>query len=80
MGLYGSPWVYIEGIRSHEHYKGFDMPKRDFVCYIGLDLGLDVGWGEILLKTNRKICILWRSFPGVKNLNWIRGNILNPVR
>ena len=43
MGLYGSIWVDIEGIRSHVGYKGSDIAKRDLVCYIILDLGLDVG-------------------------------------
>ena len=48
MGLYGSIWVDIEGIRSHVGYKGSDIAKRDLVCYIILDLGLDVGLDEIL--------------------------------
>ena len=41
MGLYGSVWVHIEGIRSHRGYKGSDIGKRDLVCYIILNLGLD---------------------------------------
>ena len=41
MGLYGSVWVDIEGIRSHMGYKGSDIGKRDLVCYIILNLGLD---------------------------------------
>ena len=48
MGLYGSIWVDIEGIRSHVGYKGSDIAKRDLVCYIILDLGLDVGLDKIL--------------------------------
>ena len=46
-GLYGSPWVHIERIRSHGCYKGSDIPNRDLVCYIILNLGLDVGRGNI---------------------------------
>ena len=33
MGLGGSVWVDIEGIRSHMGHKGFEIPKRDLVCY-----------------------------------------------
>ena len=43
MGLYGSIWVDIEGIRSHVGYKGSDIAKRDLVCYIILKYFLDVG-------------------------------------
>ena len=42
MGLYGSIWVDIEGIRSHGCYKGSDIPNRDLICYIILDLDLNV--------------------------------------
>ena len=48
MGCRGSPWVHIEGGGSHRGYRDFDIPNRDMVCLIRLDLGLDVGWGEIL--------------------------------
>ena len=43
IGLYGSIWVHIEGIRSHVGYKGSDIAKRELVCYIILDLDLNVG-------------------------------------
>ena len=46
MGLYGSIWVDIEGIRSHVGYKGSDIAKRELVCYIIFDFGLNVGWGN----------------------------------
>ena len=42
MGLYGSIWVDIEGIRSHVGYKGSDIAKRDLVCYIILKYFLNV--------------------------------------
>ena len=41
MGLYGSVWVDIEGIRSHMGYKGSDIGRRDLVWCIILNLGLD---------------------------------------
>ena len=50
LGLYGSIWVDIEGIRSHVGYKGSDIAKRDLVCYIILDLGLSVGLDKSLEK------------------------------
>ena len=40
MGLYGSPWVHIERIRSHRPYKGFKIPKIDLVCDIRLNMSL----------------------------------------
>ena len=45
MGLGGSIWVDIEGIRSHMGHKGFEIPKRDLVCYNILKYLLDVGLG-----------------------------------
>ena len=44
MGLGGSIWVDIEGIRSHMGYKGSEIPKRDLVCHNILKYLLDVGW------------------------------------
>ena len=55
MGLYGSIWVDIEGIRSHVGYKGSDIAKRDLVCYIILDLGLDVGLDKGRGKNSKNI-------------------------
>ena len=55
MGLYGSPWVHIERIRSHGCYKGSDTPNRDLVCYIRLNLGLDVGWGIIFWSKSKNM-------------------------
>ena len=43
MGPYGSIWVHIEGIRSHGCSKGSDIPNKDLVCYIILDLDLNFG-------------------------------------
>ena len=47
MGLGGSVWVDIEGIRSHMGYKGSGIPKMDLVCYIIFNHCLDLGWGNI---------------------------------
>ena len=47
MGLYGSIWVDIEGIRSHVGYKGSDIAKRGLGGYIILKYFLDVGWENI---------------------------------
>ena len=44
MGLGGSIWVDIEGIRSHMGYKGSGMGDGDLVWYIILKYVLDVGW------------------------------------
>ena len=55
MGLYESPWVHIERIRSHGCYKGSDIPNRDLVCYIRLNLGLDVGWGDVFLGKTKNM-------------------------
>ncbi len=40
IGPYGSPCVHIERIRSHRCRTGFDIPKRDLVCYIKLNFGV----------------------------------------
>ena len=53
MGLYGSIWVDIEGIRSHTGYKGSDIAKRDLGGCIILKYLLDVGW-EIFFEKSRK--------------------------
>ena len=55
MGLYGSIWVHIEGIRSHVGYKGSDIAKRDLVCYIILKYFLDVGRENIFWKNSKNI-------------------------
>ncbi len=47
MGLYGSIWVDIEGIRSHVGYKGSDIAGRDLGGCIILKYFLDVGWGNM---------------------------------
>ena len=44
MGLCGSVWVDIEGIRSHMGYKGSGMGDEDLVWYMILKYLLDVGW------------------------------------
>ena len=67
MGLYGSIWVDIEGIRSHGCYKGSDIAKWDLVCYIIFYFGSNVGL-ETFDQTNRKICMLQRSPKGIKIL------------
>ena len=36
-------------------YKGSDMGKRDLVCYIILDLGLDVGLGKGRAKNSKNM-------------------------
>ena len=46
MGLGGSVWVDIEGIRSHMGYKGSEIPKRDLVCYNILKCLLELGLGK----------------------------------
>ena len=48
MGCHGSPWVHIEGGGSHRRYRDFEIPDRDLVCLIRLNLGWDVGWEERL--------------------------------
>ena len=55
MGLYGSIWVDIEGIRSHVGYKGSDIAKRELVCYIIFDFGLNVGWGNSREKKSKNM-------------------------
>ena len=55
MGLYGSVWVDIEGIRSHVGYKGSDIAKRELVCYIIFDFGLNVGWGNCREKKSKNM-------------------------
>ena len=46
MGLGGSVWVDIEGIRSHMGYKGSEIPKSDLVCYNILKYLLELGLGK----------------------------------
>ena len=55
MGLYGSPWVHIERIRSHGCYKGSDIPKIDLVCNIRLNMSLDVGRGMFFRKNSKNM-------------------------
>ena len=55
MGLGGSVWVDIEGIRSHMGYKGSGIAKRDLVCYNILKYFLDVGLGKGRAKTSKNI-------------------------
>ena len=37
------------------------------------------GVGETFFEKNEILCIDWRSAPGVKNLSWTRGSMLNMV-
>ena len=46
MGLGGSVWVDIEGIRSHMGYKGSDIGDRDMICYNILKYFLELGLGK----------------------------------
>ena len=46
MGLGGSVWVDIEGIRSHGGYKGSGIGDRDLGWDIILKYFLDVGLGK----------------------------------
>ena len=55
MGLGGSVWVDIEGIRSHMGYKGSKIPKRDLVCYNILKYLLDVGLGFLGKASSQKL-------------------------
>ena len=47
MGLGGSVWVDIEGIRIHMGYKGSEIPGRDLVCYNILEYLLELGFGKL---------------------------------
>ena len=55
MGLYGSVWVDIEGIRSHVGCRGSDMARRGLGGCIILKYFLDVGWENILGKKSKKM-------------------------
>ena len=55
MGLYGSIWVDIEGIRSHVGYKGSDIAGRDLGGCIILKYFLDVGWENIFTKNSKNM-------------------------
>ena len=56
IGLYGSIWVHIEGIRSHVGYKGSDIPKRELVCYIILILVQALVWKHLIKKVEKYAC------------------------
>ena len=50
------------------------------IWYVRLYLIIVWTWvGETFLEKTRKIRIDWRSAPGVKNLSWTRGSMLNMV-
>ena len=55
MGLYGSVWVDIEGIRSHMGYKGSGMGNGDLVGYTILKYILDVGLGKGRANKSKKV-------------------------
>ena len=55
MGLCGSVWVDIEGIRRHMGYKGSGIAKRDLVCYNILKYFLDVGLANGRAKNSEHI-------------------------
>ena len=76
IGLYGSVWVDIEGIRSHGGYRGSGIAESDLVCYIIFNYCLDRGRG-IIFMGKHMFCMDWRSVAGVKNLSWTHGSILN---
>ena len=55
MGLGGSIWVDIEGIRSHMGHKGFEIPKRDLVCYNIWKYFWTVGLDKCRAKNSKNI-------------------------
>ena len=55
MGLGGSVWVDIEGIRSHMGYKGSGIPKRDLVCYNISKYFWTVGLDKCRAKNSKNI-------------------------
>ena len=55
MGLGGSVWVDIEGIRSHMGYKGSGIGDRDLGWDIILKYFLDVGLGKFGKRSSQKL-------------------------
>ena len=55
MGLGGSVWVDIEGIRSHMGHKGFEIPKMDLVCHIISKYFWTVGLDKCRAKNSKNI-------------------------
>ena len=55
MGLGGSIWVDIEGIRSHMGYKGSGIAKRDLVCHIISKYFWTVGLDKCRAKNSKNI-------------------------
>ena len=55
MGLGGSIWVDIEGIRSHMGYKGSDIGDGDLVCYNISKYFWTVGLDKCRAKNSKNI-------------------------
>ena len=50
------------------------------IWYVILYLIIVWTWvGETFFEKSEILCIDWRSAPGVKNLSWTRGSMLNMV-
>ena len=85
MGLYGSVWVHIEGIRARMGENVFDMAKRGLGGRIILKSffrpwsGIIGKNGKCFFPKTRQICMNFIWVAGSKNLSWTCGSVINPM-